>query len=130
MHNITIKVIIKGDEIIPASKEDAGKLKLFNMGTVKGQEIEAYLTVLNNDEKTAGQLAKAHALIREIANSTGHTIDEIKVIIKERAGLYDPTTIGSTSSAFKSFANCNKQEMSKAIEECISLGHDLGIYLY
>ena len=130
MHNITIKVIIKGTEIIPASPEDAGKLKLFNMGTTKEQEIEAYLTVLENDNKTAGQLAKAHALIREISNSTGHTLDEIKLIIKERAGLYDPATIGSTSSPFKSFADCNKQEMSKVIEECISLGHDLGIYLY
>jgi hypothetical protein len=130
MHNITIKVIIKGTEIIPASSEDAGKLKLFNMGTKKEQEIEAYLTVLENDNKTAGQLAKAHALIREIANSTGHTLEEIKLIIKERAGLYDPATISSTSSPFKSFADCNKQEMSKVIEECIALGHDLGIYLY
>lgn len=130
MHNITIKVLINGTEIIPASSEDAGKLKLFNMGAKKGQEIEAYLTVLENDDKTAGQLAKAHALIREIANSTGHTIEEIKVIIKERAGLYDPATIGSTSSAFKSFADCSKKEMSRAIEICIELGHDLGIYLY
>ena len=130
MHNITIKVIIKGTEIIPASSEDAGKLKLFNMGTKKEQELEAYLTVLENDNKTAGQLAKAHALIREIANSTGHTLEEIKLIIKERAGLYDPATISSTSSPFKSFADCNKQEMSKVIEECIALGHDLGIYLY
>jgi|Laugrefa1bdmlbdn_1035148.scaffolds.fasta_scaffold64661_2 hypothetical protein len=131
MHNITIKVIINGTEIIPASPEDAGKLKLFNMGAKKGQEIEAYLTVLeDSDNKTAGQLAKAHALIREIANSTGHTNDEIKLIVKERAGLYDPATIGSTSSPFKSFADCTKQEMSKAIEVCIELGHDLGIYLY
>jgi hypothetical protein len=130
MHNTTIKVIINGTEILPASSEDAGKLKLFTMGAKKGQEIEAYLTVLENDDKTAGQLAKAHALIREIANSTGHTLEEIKLIIKERAGLYNPATIGSTSSPFKSFADCNKQDMSKVIEECISLGHDLGIYLY
>jgi hypothetical protein len=130
MHNTTIKVIINGTEIIPASAEDAGKLKLFNMGAKKGQEVEAYLTVLENDDKTAGQLAKTHALIREIANSTGHTNEEIKLIVKERAGLYDPTTIGSTSSPFKSFADCSKQEMSRAIEICIEIAHDLGIYLY
>jgi hypothetical protein len=129
MHNITIKVLINGTEIIPASSEDAGKLKLFNMGAKKGQEIEAYLTVLENDDKTAGQLAKAHALIREIANSTGHTIDEIKLIVKEKAGLYDPAT-SSSKASFKSFADCSKQEMSRAIEICIELGHDLGIYLY
>lgn len=129
MHNTTIKVIINGTEIIPASKEDAGRLKLFNMGVAKGQEIEAYLTVLSTDEKTAGQLAKVHALIRELANSTGHTNEEIKLIIKEKAGLYISAT-SSSLPTFKSFADCSKQEMSKAIEECIALGHDLGIYLY
>jgi hypothetical protein len=129
MHNTTIKVIINGTEIIPASKEDAGRLKLFNMGVKKGQEIEAYITVLSTDEKTAGQLAKVHALIRELANSTGHTNEEIKLIIKEKAGLYIPAT-SSSLPTFKSFADCNKQEMSNAIEECIALGHDLGIYLY
>jgi hypothetical protein len=129
MHNTTIKVIISGTEILPASPEDAGKLKLFNMGVKKGQELEAYITVLVNDEKTAGQLAKVHALIREIANSTGHTLDEIKLIVKEKAGLYIPAT-SSTSAEFKSFSGCSKQEMSKAIEVCIALGHDLGIYLY
>ena len=129
MHNTTIKVIISGTEILPASPEDAGKLKLFNMGVKKGQELEAYITVLENDEKTAGQLAKAHALIPEIANSTGHSIEEIKLIVKEKAGLYIPAT-SSSSATFKSFADCSKQEMSKAIEVCIALGHDLGIYLY
>jgi len=127
MHNTTIKVIINGDEIIPASKEDAGKLKLFNMGAKKGQEIEAYLTVLDNDEKTAGQLAKAHALIREIANSTGHTIDEIKMIVKDNTGL---TSKEGSTIEYKSFADCTKQEMSAVIECCIELGHSLGIYLY
>lgn len=129
MHNTTIKVIISGDKILPASVEDVGKLKLFHAGVKPGQELEAYITVLVNDEKTAGQLAKAHALIREIANSTGHTLEEIKLIVKEKAGLYIPAT-SSTSASFKSFADCTKQEMSKAIEVCIALGHDLGIYLY
>lgn len=129
MHNITIKVIINGTEIIPASKEDAGKLKLFTMGTTKEQEIEAYITVLDNKDKTAGQLAKAHALIREIANSTGHTFEEIKLIIKEKTGLYILPT-STTPESIKSFADCSKEEMSRVIEECIELGHDLGIYLY
>jgi hypothetical protein len=129
MHNTTIKVIINGTEILPASPEDAGKLKLFNMGVKKGQELEAYITVLTNDDKTAGQLAKVHALIREIANSTGHSTEEIKIIIKEKAGLYIVAT-SSSPGGFKSFADCSKQEMSAAIESCIALGHDLGIYLY
>ena len=129
MHNITIKVIINGTEIIPASKEDAGKLKLFAMGTTKEQQIEAYLTVVEDDKKTAGQLAKAHALIREIANSTGHTFEEIKLVIKQNTGLIVSET-STTPESIKSFADCSKEEMSRVIEECIELGNDLGIYLY
>lgn len=129
MHNITIKVIINGTEIIPASKEDAGKLKLFAMGTTKEQQIEAYITVLEDDKKTAGQLAKAHALIREIANSTGHTFEEIKLVVKQNTGLFVLETT-TTQESIKSFADCSKEEMSRVIEECIELGHDLGIYLY
>ena len=129
MHNVTIKVIINGTEIIPASKEDAGKLKLFTMGTKKEQEIEAYITVLDDKDKTAGQLAKAHALIREIANSTGYTFEEMKLIIKEKTGLHILAT-STTPKSIKSFADCSKEEMSRVIEECIALGHDLGIYLY
>ena len=127
MHNVNIKVKVQPDgSLIPATPADVGKIKLFMMGINKSipHDIDCYLTVVvNADDKTAGQLAKVHALIREISNSTGHTFEEIKAIIKERAGL-------STSSNLKSFADCNKKEMCEAIEQCIVLGNELGIYLY
>ncbi len=130
MHNVVIKITIASDgTLVPASKEDAGKLKVFAAGAKKGQELEAYITAINGDDKTAGQLAKVHALIRELANSTGHTTQEIKLLIKERTGLRVPAS-DTTEASYKSFGICNKQEMSNAIEECIALGHDLGIYLY
>lgn len=127
MHNTTIKVIIteKGTILKPISPEDLSKLKLFAMGCKAGETIEAYLQIHTDSDKTKGQLAKAHALIKELASSTGHTNNEIKDIIKERAGLYD-----EASSDFKSFADCTKQEMSNVIEHCIALGSELGIYLY
>jgi UDP-N-acetyl-D-mannosaminuronate dehydrogenase len=127
MHNVTLKVKLQPDgSLIPATPADIGKIKLFMIGIDKSipHDVDCYLTiVVNADDKTAGQLAKVHALIREISNSTGHTFEEIKAIIKERAGLM-------TSSKFKSFADCNKKEMSDAIEQCINLGNELGIYLY
>ena len=95
------------------------------MSLKAGTEIEAYLQIASDPNKTNGQLAKAHALMKELANSTGHTINEIKDVIKERAGLYD-----EASSDFKSFASCTKQEMSNVIEHCIALGAELGIHLY
>lgn len=127
MHNTTIKVIITehGEILRPLSPTDLSKLKLFAMGLKAGSEIEAYLQVYTDSDKTNGQLAKAHALIKELAESTGHTTNEIKEVIKERAGLYD-----EASSDFKSFATCTKKEMSNVIEHCIALGSELGIHLY
>lgn len=127
MHNTTIKVVIteNGEVIRPASPQDLTKLKLYNMSLKKGTEIEAYLQIATDSDKTNGQLAKAHALIKEIAVSTGHSSEEIKEIIKQRAGLLD-----EASSSFKSFADCSKHEMSLVIEHCIALGADLGIILY
>ena len=127
MHNTTIKVIIteKGEILRPSSPEDLSKLKLFHMSLKAGTEVEAYLQIASDPNKTNGQLAKAHALMKELANSTGHTINEIKDVIKERAGLYD-----EASSNFKSFADCSKHEMSNVIEHCIALGSELGIHLY
>ena len=127
MHNTTIKVIIteKGEVLRPATPADLSKLKLFHMSLKPGTELEAYLQLASNPDKTNGQLAKAHALIKELAVSTGHTSEEIKNLIKIRAGLYD-----EASSEFRSFATCTKHDMSNVIEHCIALGAELGIHLY
>ena len=56
-----------------------------------------------------------------------HTIDEIKTEVKRKAGLF---TITETSSYdYKSFRECSKNELSKAIETCLEIGHMLGYYM-
>lgn len=130
MHNTTINFIKKDGQLVPASEREGGKLKLFNMSIKEGDMLEVYISLSTPSDKTLGQLAKVHALIRELASQTGHTFDEIKDEIKRKAGLYVITGTRSEDKEFKSFADCSKDELSKAIEACIEVGHMLGYDLY
>lgn len=129
MHNTNIKV--KFDEhgqLIPATAEDAGKLKMFFMSVKKGSMLDAFITVMDENQKTAGQLAKVHAMIRELADFTGHSFEEMKLEIKKKAGLCYETEDGSLQQ--KSFAECSKAEVSGAIMVCIALGDEIGYHMY
>lgn len=130
MHNITIQYVKKEGKLVPASEADAAKLKLYTMSLKEDVNVEVYLQISNNVDKTAGQLAKVHALIRELAASTGHSFDEIKEEIKKKAGLYVITGTRSSDKQLKSFGDCSKDEISAAIQSCIEIGHMLGCNLY
>ncbi len=130
MHNTTINFIKKDGQLVPASDGDAAKFKLYSKSVKEGDVIETYMSLSTPHDKTLGQLAKVHALVRELANFTGHTFDEMKDEIKRNAGLY--TLVGTSSGEiqFKSFAECSKDEISRAIETCIEIGHNIGCNIY
>jgi len=130
MHNTTINFVKKDGQLIPASDGDAAKFKLYSKSVKEGDVIEAYMSLTAPNDKTLGQLAKVHALVRELANFTGHTFDEMKDEIKRRAGLYIVIGTNESDILFKSFAECSKDEISRAIETCIEIGHDMGCNLY
>lgn len=130
MHNITVSFVKRSGKLVPASEEDAGKLKLYTMSLKEDTVIEGYLQMSNNVDKTAGQLAKVHALIRELAAATGHSFDEIKDEVKRKAGLYVITGTRSSDKELKSFGDCSKEEISAAIESCIQIGYVIGCNLY
>lgn len=77
-----------------------------------GQIVEMYVDLVGVDHSKA-QLAKVHACIRELAKESGYTFDEMKLIVKQAAGLEG-----------KSFADCSKDEVMLAIEACIQIGRD------
>lgn len=130
MHNATVSFIRKDGQLVPASEREAGKLKMFNMSIREGEMVDVYLSVATPNDKTLGQLAKVHAMVRELAEYTGHSFDEIKEEVKRKAGLYVITGTRSEDKEFKSFADCSKDELSKAIETCIEIGHLLGYDIY
>ena len=63
-------------------------------------------------------------ILQEYFISTGYDFDEMKGIIKQKAGLYTDTW------TLKSFKDCSKKELMTAIDVSIRLGQELDVNLY
>lgn len=129
MHSTTLTFVKKNGQLIPASEREMGKLKQFNMALKEDSTIEVYMSLTSKNDKTLPQLARIHTMMRELAEFTGHTFDEIKDEVKRKAGLHVVTGTRSQDWKLKSFADCSKDELSKAIDTCIEIGHLLGHHL-
>lgn len=126
MHNEIIRFAIKEGQLVPANSIEDAKYKLFLKTLHEGDTIEAFMN-LNKADKTLSQVAYAHVLIRELANYTGHSFEEMKILVKEKTGLCVKTPEGRMM--FKSLGDCSKNELSNVIETCLQLGNDIGCYL-
>jgi hypothetical protein len=81
-------------------------------------KIEIFASISNDDGSTA-QIAKIHAMIRELANTIGYTFSEMKLQAKRQAGL----CFNKGGSEYcKSFAECSKSELNLVIQELIEIG--------
>ena len=88
-------------------------------------KIEIFASI-SNEDGTAAQIAKIHAMIREVANNIGYTFGEMKLQVKRKAGL----CINKRGSEYcKSFAKCSKGELNLVIQELIDIGDFSGINL-
>jgi len=126
MHNEIIRFAIKEGQLVPANSVEEAKYKLFLKLLHEGDTIEAFMN-LHKADKTLSQVAYAHVLIRELANYTGHSFEEMKALVKQKTGLYVKTHEGRTT--YKSLGDCSKAELSNVIETCLLLGNDIGCYL-
>jgi hypothetical protein len=106
------KFIKKNGKLIYATPQDKLAYEIFIEKLKEGDSIEMFLDITGVDHSKA-QLAKVHACIRELAKESGYTFDEMKVLIKENAGL-----------AGKSFSECSKSDLMLAIEACVQIGKD------
>ena len=112
------KMVKKGTSFQPANKRDLELYTLFMACLEEGVYVDIYLEI-NDPNGTLTQLAKLHAMIRDLAVHTGETFDDMKNYIKDKAGLI---TKESGNMHVKSFRDCSKLELSLAIQACISLG--------
>lgn len=114
---VRFKLDEKGN-LTPFSKLDQTKLKLFLNSVPKDTPIETYMTITEGKGITLAQLAKVHAMIKEIADYTKMSFKDIKRYIKEETGLLHPVSTNPYQIEPKSFGDCTIEEGATAIAKC------------
>lgn len=118
----TITLIVREGKLINYNIHDKVKMDRLMSMLKEGDLVEATYEIKNANASYA-QMSKLHASIRLIAEETGSGFNEVKLEMKRRCGL----VIGDK---VKSFGDCSKAEISKVIEECISVAETLNINLH
>lgn len=113
----------EGDLLMYTSTADETKYKIFKESLSQGTLIEIYMDV-QSDDGTLAQLAKIHAMIRQLCSHTGDTFEDMKLIVKKRAGLcIEKELDGSRFLYCKSFADVSKNELSLTIQAIQEISH-------
>tara|TARA_B100001287_G_C22533373_1_gene458483 strand:+ start:109 stop:480 length:372 start_codon:yes stop_codon:yes gene_type:complete len=118
---LTLKMTKHNGKIIYKNDSDKLRYRLFVDKLKEGQDLEFFVDVVSKKASTA-QITKVHTCIRLLAGEAGYTFDEMKSIVKEKAGLYI-----EGEEDLKSFAHCSKDEITMAIEVCNEIGRDFNM---
>jgi len=90
-----------------------------------GQIVEVFYEQ-QHDDGTLPQLAKLHVIIKQLAMHTGETVENMKLLVKDKAGLCIAREVsGKEYFLAKSFAECSKDELSLAIQAAMEIGQDI-----
>jgi hypothetical protein len=96
--------------------------ELFVSNIPDGTIVEFFFEV-QHDDGTLPQLAKLHAMIRELALHVGEPFDNMKLLVKDKAGLCLAREVsGKEYFLAKSFGECSREELSLAIQAAIDIG--------
>ncbi len=124
-NNIFIPAQVIGGEITYPAKIQKTRLNAFLSDVPDGARIEMFISV-STDNGTNAQLARLHAMIRELASDIGYTFMEMKLLVKRQTGL---CFMKDKTEYCKSFADCDKEELNLCIQECMRIGDEQGIQL-
>lgn len=116
MHSFVGLLRKEGNLLTYTSSTDETKYGIFKENLAEGTLVEVYMDVQSDDGSLA-QLAKIHAMIRQLCSHTGDTFEDMKLIIKKRAGLcIEKELDGSRFLYCKSFADASKDDLSLTIQ--------------
>lgn len=123
--NLFINAVIKDGDLHFPVKAQETRFKNFLKQFPDDTRIEIFIGA--SDQKgSMAQLARIHAMCREIANELGYTFEEIKLQVKRKAGLC--ITKDGTEYC-KSFGKCDKEELNLAIQAALEIGEMMGMQL-
>ena len=126
MKNNYFSILKKKDgELVHTIKAKGTLYKKWIDELPEGTKIEIFASV-SGENGTNAQLAKIHAMIRELANEVGHTFAELKLEAKRKTGL---CFVRDKQEYCKSFKDCSKQELNLVIQSLIEMGDFTGVNL-
>lgn len=96
-------------------------------GLPEGAIVEFYIE-LQSENGNLAQLAKVHAMIRSLSNHSGLTFEEMKLVVKNQAGMCYTSldSNGKETLICKSFKECSSQELNLAIQAAQEIGQKIG----
>lgn len=129
-HYYTGKYIKRDGLLRPLSAAASKQEELFVSNLPEGSIVEAFFE-LQHDDGTLPQLAKLHVMIRQLAGHIGETVENMKLLVKDRAGLCIAREVaGKEYFLAKSFGECSKDELSLAIQAALEIGEEVNFLLY
>ena len=123
--NLFIQATVKDGELSFPVKALESKYKNFLKNLPDGIKLEIFIGA-SSGKGSNPQLARIHAMIREIANELGYTFEEVKLQVKRNAGL---CFTKNNVEYCKSFAKCDKEELNLAIQAALEIGDFSGMQL-
>ena len=126
MKNNFFSILKKKDgELIHTIKAKGTLYKNWIKELPEGTKVEIFVSV-SGEDGTNAQLAKVHAMIRQLANDIGYTFSEMKLQVKRKTGL---CFVRDKQEYCKSFKDCSKQELNLVIQSLIEMGDFTGLNL-
>jgi hypothetical protein len=123
--HFTGKYVKKKGRLEAASLANMKQLELFVSKIPEGSLVECFYEVTHEDG-TLPQLAKLHAMIRALATHIGESFEDMKLLVKDRAGLCIAREVsGKEYFLAKSFGECSREELSLAIQAAIGIGEEV-----
>lgn len=116
------RFIQKSGQLTAETVRDKHLHEQFRKTIPEGAVVEIFMDIADPNEKTLSQLAKVHKQIRELAGFTGNTFSEMKIQVKEKAGLCIRGTC-------RSFTDCSVDELNLAIQAAKEIGEFVGCYV-
>ena len=113
----------------PITIAGSKQYELFVSNIPEGSIVEFFYEV-QHDDGTLPQLAKLHVMIKHLSTHVGETVENMKLLVKDRAGLCIAREVsGKEYFLAKSFADCSRDELSLAIQAAIEIGEQVGFIL-
>lgn len=106
------------------------QFELFVSNIPDGQIVEVFYEE-QHDDGTLPQLAKLHVVIKQLAMHIGESVENMKLLVKDKAGLCIAREVsGKEYFLAKSFADCSREELSLAIQAAIEIGDEVGFTVW